>query len=141
MPSETELFTLGEKKWYAWQMLPGYGAPGHYYSPIRISRIKPKKRGDGTLRLEFYNAGYAEGVRDFHLELGVLIRAKDYMIAVIDRGQSHPDTRSAIIGPINMNWLDKHLPDFIRRNPPTESERRSGDASDFLDGLMGTGDI
>ena len=55
-------------------MLPGYGSLGHYYSSVRISRVEPMKRGDGTLRLEFYNAAYAAGVRDFDLELRVLLR-------------------------------------------------------------------
>ena len=59
MPPKTDLFTLEEDRWYAWQMLPGYGSLGHYYSSIRISRVEPKKRGDGTLQLEFYNTADA----------------------------------------------------------------------------------
>ena len=141
MPSKTELFTLEEKRWYAWQMLPGYGSLGHYYSSVRISQVEPKKRGDDTLRLEFYNAAYAAGVRNFETELRVLLRAQDYMIAAIEEGEAHADTRSAIISPINVQWLDRHFPDYLDRHPPTESERQSRDANDFLDRLMGPGDI
>ena len=141
MPPKTDLFTLEEDRWYAWQMLPGYGEAGHYYSSIRISRVEPMKRGDGTLRLEFYNAGYAAGVRNFDLELRVLLRAQDYMIAAIEGGGSQADTRSAVISPIHMDWLDRHFPDFLDRHLPTESERQSRDANDFLDRLMETGDI
>ena len=141
MSPESELFTLEEERWYAWQMLPGYGSLGHYYSSVRISRVEPMKRGDGTLRLEFYNAAYAAGVRDFELELRVLLRAQDYMIAAIEEGHSREDTRSIIISPIEVRWLDRHFPDFLRRHPPTEFERQSGDANDFLDRLMRTGDI
>ena len=141
MSTESELFTLEEERWYAWQMLPGYGEAGHYYSSVRISRVEPMKRGDGTLRLEFYNAAYAAGVRNFDLELRVLLRAQDYMIAAIGEGEAQADTRSAIISPIDVRWLDRHFPDFLDRHPPTESERQSGDANDFLDRLMKTADI
>ena len=50
-------------------------------------------------------------------------------------------TRSAIISPIDVRWLGRHFPDFLDRHPPTDSERQSRDANDFLDRLMGTGDI
>ena len=48
MSPESELFTLDEERWYAWQMLPGYGEAGHYYSSVRISRVEPKKLGDAN---------------------------------------------------------------------------------------------
>ena len=141
MSSEAGLFTLEEERWYAWQMLPGYGSMGHYYSPVRISRVEPKKRGDGTLMLEFYNAGYAAGVRTFELELRVLLRSREYVVAAIEGEQTHADTRSVIVSPVDMGWLEKHSADFLRRHPPTESERQSRDANDFLDRLMGEGSI
>jgi hypothetical protein len=46
-------------------MFPGYGAFGPYRSPIRIDCVVPLGTGRGHLRLSFYNANYASGVRDF----------------------------------------------------------------------------
>ena len=70
-----------------------------------------------------------------------MLRAQDYVIALIEEGHTHADARSVIYRPVDIGWLDKHYPDFMRQYPSTQSERRSDDAGDFLDRLMGTGDI
>lgn len=103
-----QLFTLEPERWYAWQMIPGY-ASEHYYSPIYIHKIEKLRRGNGSLTLDFFNACYAEGVRNFSLEMRVLHRSTDYMITrLLYDDDSHLD-RSAIISPITHAWLHQQL--------------------------------
>ena len=46
------LFTIEAGRWYAWQMMPGYGEDGvPYLSPIFVHEVKPLKTGKGTIYL------------------------------------------------------------------------------------------
>ena len=76
------IFTLRVDHWYAWQMLPGY-IDEHYFSPIKVNRVIPKKSGDSILRLGFYNAAYAAGAQNFVLELKVMVRAETYTVSAL----------------------------------------------------------
>ena len=96
---------LERGQWYLWTMFPGYvGRP--YTSPIRIDDVKPLKTGRSILRLEFYNAGYAEGVQSFGVEARVMKRVAEYLcleldrdrLAVIMRVSSWPDVYTQFFG-------------------------------------------
>jgi hypothetical protein len=66
--------------WYAWEMLPGYGAEDEldpYLSPIYVERVKPLKSGKGLLQIGFFNAFYAVGVQGFEPTVKVLRRTRN----------------------------------------------------------------
>lgn len=109
-------FVLGPGTWRSWQMFPGYfGARmTPYCSPIYVRRVDPLKSGKGLLRVEFFNALYAEGVQDFTLELRILKRATNYLLADL------PDDseRSAVIGHMEFSWLESFCPQIVADHPP-----------------------
>ncbi len=98
---------LENNKWYAWQMLPGYGS-GKYYSPIKIIDIDRCKEVD-IIVLHFYNACYAQGVRDFNLELKIIAHSKECMICEIEPKRSNYPTRMAIIEEIDYLWIRRYI--------------------------------
>jgi hypothetical protein len=108
------LFTIEAGRWYAWQMMPGYGDDGvPYLSPIFVHEIKPLKTAKGFLRLNFFNAFYAEGVQNFSLKMKVLRRARRYLIADLLYGD-----RCAIVSELTGEWLrlfvaEWDLPDYV----------------------------
>jgi hypothetical protein len=100
------LFTIEAGRWYAWTMLPGYGDDGvPYLSPIFVRDIRPLKTGNGILRLDFFNAFYAEGVRDFSFKLKVLKRAPRYVIVDLLDGD-----RCAIVSELTGEWFRRFIP-------------------------------
>lgn len=106
--------------WYVWQMYPGYTSEP-YVSPILIRRVTPLKTGAGLLEVEFYNAFYAEGVREFTQRLRVLARGENYLIARIE--QPGGDQRTCVILELTPWWVKALLPDLASRLPG----RASGD--------------
>lgn len=112
-------FELLKNHWYAWQMLPGYGGSETYFSPIFIESVKPLRTGKGILQIEFFNAFYAEGVRDFKVDLKVVVRAKQYLIGEILHS---PEKRTAVILEISFEWLSQISPDLIKNRPPDATE-------------------
>ncbi len=126
------VFTLRVDHWYAWQMLPGY-IDEHYFSPIKVNRVIPKKSGDSLLRLGFYNAAYAAGVQNFDLELKVLARAENYMVATIQDEGASKDIRSAVISPITFRWIEKHFPGLFRQVPLEKNERAERQPNAYLE--------
>lgn len=110
-------FELKQGRWYAWEMLPGYGAHNRqmdpYYSPIFVRRVEPLKSGKNFLRVQFLNACYAQGVADFDLTLQVLARRYHFMIAAI----SGNDERCAILSEISFPWVQKFCPHLLEWRP------------------------
>lgn len=110
-------FALHPGTWRSWQMLPGYFGPRMtpYCSLVYIQGVTPLKTGKGLLKLAFFNALYAEGVRDFHVELRILKRASNYLLADL------PDDpeRSAVIGHIEFPWLEALCPMLLAAHPPS----------------------
>ena len=125
-------FTLRVDNWYAWQMLPGY-IDEHYFSPIRVNRVIPKKSGDSLLRLKFFNAAYAAGVQNFDLELKVLARAENYMVAALQYEGTSTEMRSAVISPITFRWIEKHFPGLFRQVPLEKNERAEQHPNAYLE--------
>ncbi len=105
--------------WYTWEMLPGYaGGFDPYYSPIFVSCVEPLKTGKGLLRLGFYNAAYASGVRDFSVPLRVLKRTPTYMIAeIVDQTD-----RCAVISIMSFDWLARQFPEWLAAHPREQME-------------------
>jgi hypothetical protein len=121
-------FTINAGQWYSWEMLPGYTTGFRpYCSPIYINEIRPL--GSNQLFLRFYNAGYAEGVRNFELKMRVLKRAPGYLLA----GSSECEDRTFIIGPIEFDWVRNFIADAYERNPPARGEL----ISDYLGRVTG----
>ncbi len=107
MSAQDRLLTLKAGKWYSWEMLPGYA--GRYYSPIKVGRVTPLKTGQNVLRLGFFNACYAAGAQSFDVDLKMLYRGEEYLIAKIVGDPQHDLGRCAIITPIDKWWMFDQL--------------------------------
>ncbi len=108
----TREITLLPGEWYGWQMLPGYFGVDYlpYCSPIRLKSVTPKKSGKGILRLEFFNALYAQGVENFKMDIRVLKRASAYLVGEpATKSQSEAD-RTVIVSVLEMEWLRYFCP-------------------------------
>ena len=120
-------------------MLPGYaGYP--YFSPIRIHGVEPLGTGARRLRLHFYNAFCAEGVRDFVLTIQTLSRQREYLVSAIlhDGG---PSDRTCIIHGITFEWLETNARYMMEKERPKPGERHSVDGvQQYLDRVLGTQD-
>lgn len=96
--------TMVSGQWYGWQQLPGY-AMTPYFSPIKVEDVTPLKTGQGGLRLRFFNAFYAGGVRDFEKTLRVLRRHPEYIVCdIIDDHEG----QIAIVTDCTPEFLLKH---------------------------------
>lgn len=106
-----DLFTLRKGHWYAYEMLPGY-SDERYYSPILVDCVEPLKTGRNIVRVGFYNACYAEGVRGFQKDFRVLHRGASFMLMRIEGAED----RCAIVCPLTWGWLHAHFgPQFLQR--------------------------
>jgi len=120
--------------WYAWQMVPGYGAKRcvPYCSPILVKAVKPKKSGKRVLRLSFINAMYAEGVQDFEADLRIVSHAPDWLIAEI-LDPPNGDPRAAVVSHIEFEWIREYCPSIWWNRPPTScSEASQGSVTCYL---------
>lgn len=122
------MYTLAPETWAAWQMFPGYLGERcvPYSSPIWIHSVAPLKTGTGRLRLGFQNMLYASGAQDFNLDLRVLKRAANYLVAELDYGASTTQDRVAVISHIEFEWLRRFCPQLWTDHPPNSY---SGNAS------------
>jgi hypothetical protein len=112
-------FSLAPHHWYAWQMIPGYVGQRSipYCSPIWVQTVTPKKTGRGILRVAFWNTEYAEGVQNFELDLQILHRSDDYLIAKLVGGDPSVD-RCTIVSHIEFGWIEKFCPWLWHNHPP-----------------------
>lgn len=127
--AKREAFALSAESWYAWQMIPGYVGEHSvpYCSPIWVTGVTPSKTGDGTIRLRFDNVLYARGVQDFDVDMRILKREDNYLIAEFDRN------RSAVISRIEFEWIEQFCPALWRQHPASPSlEGSRGDVSQYL---------
>jgi hypothetical protein len=109
--------------WYVWQMFPGYETVP-YVSPIRVFGVEPKKTGRKELALSFYNAFYATGVRDFNVDLRVLVHQEQYLMALVAPFTSTDlDQRACVIHHLSGEWTERLVPDLAARwriRPPAD---------------------
>lgn len=126
---------LAEGRWYGWQMLPGY-TDGYepYFSPIRVLRAEALKTGRGILKLSFWNALYAEGVQQFHLDLKIRTHDAAYLVAELHSPGADVANRSAVISKMSVSWLQRFCP-FLVQGPRAELAAR-GDVNRHLDDLF-----
>ena len=112
-------------------MFPGYFGERMtpYCSPIYIQEVQPLKTGKGLLRLKFFNAFYAEGVQDFTLDLKLIKRASNYLLADLP----YDPERSAVIGHVEFSWLELFCPSLIESHPPASHSS----VSIYLDSVFG----
>ncbi len=133
--TDFEHIKLTQGDWYGWQMLPGYGSAYHaYFSPIYVTEVKPLKSGKHLLTLSFFNAHYAKGVADFMLDLQILKRQPQYLIAnlVYPNG---PQDRAAIISLISFAWLEKFTPKVLDERERGQSSVAKNNVQRYLDEL------
>ena len=109
-------FELTRDHWFAWQMVPGYygNRVVPYYSPILVRDIEPLKTGKRMLRVDFFNAFYAEGVQGFSKKLKILKRTADWMFVDLVEDED----RGAVISHISFGWIEKFCSTLWQQNPP-----------------------
>lgn len=132
---------LAPDGWYGWQMLPGYGGGRNvpYFSPIRVTRVTPKKTGKKILTVSFLNVLYAEGVQDFTLDLRILKHEPDYLIADLLDDGSGQEGRAAVISHIEFEWIRRFCPDLWTANPlESKGSAAQGSVSIYLDEIFRT---
>ena len=110
-------------------MYPGYGDEP-YRSPIRIGAIKPLKTGQGLIRLNFLNAFYAVGVRQFDIVLRTLKRSPDF-IALEPYVDKKPKNRLVVIHEVSVPWMRSVWPEALE---DAREHDLSGDALQLLIG-------
>lgn len=129
-------FTIIPGLWYAWQMLPGYVGEFcvPYHSPIRVNAVIPAKTGKGLLKLDFWNAGYAEGVQNFTSDLRVLFRGEAYLVARI---MPEASDRCAVVSRMEFGWLDQYFPHLMAsRSEQGEGQDRKTNVQQYLNSLF-----
>jgi hypothetical protein len=123
MSEAAERMRLTPGHWYVWQMFPGYAA-SPYVSPIRVFAVEPKKTGRKELALSFYNAFYASGVRDFTLDLRVLVHQPQFLMAVVAPfAPPDRDQRACVIHSLTGDWIERLVPELAARwriRPPQD---------------------
>lgn len=103
-------------------MFPGYSQTP-YISPIRIEGVTPLKTGRKDLRVDFYNAFYAQGVRGFSMVLRLLMHHPRYIMAAMNPGEDTIDDRACTITEFTPMWDELLVPDLAQRwqtRPPPD---------------------
>ncbi|SDL96528.1 hypothetical protein SAMN05661010_03005 [Modicisalibacter muralis] len=131
----TDRLRIEPRHWYAWQMLPGYReeCSQPYYSPIYVTRVIPRKTGQSILSLEFFNVLYLDGAQDFNLNIRLLRRYRNYLVADL----LYPEEslqQVAIISRIKFGWLNQHCRHILEQYPPALLDQDAQEnASTYLD--------
>lgn len=134
---------LMPRHWYSWQMLPGYssGAPVPYFSPIWVQEVTPRRTGTGILALGFIRALYAEGVQPVTFDLRILKHEASYLVSEIRYGKESPTDRTAIIGHIGFEWIQRSCPGIWAERPPALFRGiEQGSVTHYLNALFGPQD-
>ena len=120
MDDEREgVFQLERNRWYAWQKIPGdLAGEQPYYSPVYVLNVTKIGEYKPQITIVFSNVLYLDGPQDFHLNLSVLRRYKDLLVAdLIPDNLATPGV--AILGPVSFDWLSQHCPHLIEQYPPS----------------------
>jgi hypothetical protein len=131
-----EQFKIIEKRWFAWQMIPGYigerSVP--YCSPIFVENVKPLNSGKGIINIQFIIVFYAEGTQSFSLNIKVLKRAENYLIGDLKYSLNEDSGKCAVISHIEFEWVKRFCPELWYNRPPSScSNIASGSISKYLD--------
>ena len=135
MAADSSRLKLVPRTWYGWQMVPGYGSwRNHpYFSPIRVLGVQPHKSGRSILGVRFVNALYANGVKEFNLDLRILKREANYLVAELLYGSEGRRDRTAIISRIEMEWLERFCPELLASSPPRPGSPEATSPARYLD--------
>ena len=131
-------FSIQDKRWVAWQMIPGYMGERSvpYCSPIYVTAVKPLKTGKSILNLAFLNVLYAQGVQDFCLDIKVLKRAKDFLVGELIYAPGEDSGRVAIISHIEFSWVERFCPGLWYNRPPSSTSHGTDSISAYLDEIF-----
>ena len=89
------------------------------------------------INIEFINAFYTEGVRNFSLNFKILKKSKNYLIGDLIYSFSESSDRSAIISHIEFEWIKRFCPElWYHRNPSSCSINASNSISMYLDEIF-----
>ncbi|WP_095497304.1 hypothetical protein [Paraferrimonas haliotis] len=132
-------FKIHKNGWFAWQMIPGYIGERSipYCSPIYITDFKPLKTGKNLMRIDFINVFYAEGAQNFSLDIRVLKRAKNYLVAELYYGSVEPSERTAIISHIEFGWVERFCPKLWYNRPPSSTNAGTSSIGLYLTEVFG----
>lgn len=100
-------FKLQPSEWYACEIIGDeFAEDCCSYSPIRVDRINPLKRGNQTFDLYFYHANYPEGVRNKKYRLRMIEHGHRYILA---KSIDHNPSRVLHIYDIDIAWIERHF--------------------------------
>lgn len=104
------LFALQVGHWYACELIGDeftWGIDLRSHSPIRVDRLTPLKKGDGSFELEFFHWNYPQGVQQKTYRLRTLQRGQHYTLA---QRLDHEPVRLLLIYDITEDWVRRHFP-------------------------------
>lgn len=136
--SNVSLLKLEEYQWYGWQMLPGYVSAAEYdpyFSPIYVEKVEPLKTGKNVLRLHFFNAFYAQGVQGFSLDMRIIRKCPQYLIAAAVTSEAWQSDRTFIVSTMGFEWLQQCCPGLLKECPP-EKVSPGQDVYSYLDKVL-----
>ncbi len=106
------LFTLESGSWYACELIGDefdWGEDPHSFSPIRVERVTPRRKGNRTFELSFFHQNYPEGVQDKVYRLKTLERGERYILA---HSLDHNPSRLLLIYKLQPEWIRQHFPGY-----------------------------
>lgn len=109
---------LMPRRWYAWQLLPGYlNNSQPYYSPIYVTHVVCEDSEQRIFKLAFFNVLYLDGAQDFSARLKVIHYHPEFLVARLLYADDSLN-QVAIISRIDFGWLNQHCHHVTERNPP-----------------------
>ena len=110
--SPKRLFTLKPDRWYAMEVWDANWQFRPHASPVKIFRVTPLKRGDGTFKLSFFHANYPEGVQHKVYTLRTLHRSSEVLLAI---SVDPKEERALAFFPVVQKWLHAYWPESFRQ--------------------------
>ncbi|SHE44674.1 hypothetical protein SAMN02745148_00471 [Modicisalibacter ilicicola DSM 19980] len=114
-----EAFRVERNRWYAWQKIPDdLDTELPYYSPVYVLSSTKKRENKSHIAISFSNVLFLDGPQDFHVNLRVLRRYRDFLVAdLLPDGEDSPG--ATILGRISFEWLNHHCPHLVDQYPPS----------------------
>lgn len=109
-------FKLTADRWYAWEMLPGYGEGVPYFSPIFVQSFTVVPSDPDLRNIEFLNLKYAAGAQHFVTTLRPVLWAQTFVLAQLVDPEPNDHIRAAVISTITFDWLQRFSPDLLEHH-------------------------
>ena len=127
-------------RWYSYLMLPGYAGP--YFSPIKVEHVELRGKACKRLKIKFFNASYAQGVKDFVKDLKIVARGERYLVGALKEESGSVGQRTAIITELSSAWMEHLISrQYAEANPMSQAESQSSDCQGYLERLLRDGRI